>query len=89
MLDEGLDTEDGLDRFSQALGAIDDHKEALLIAQPPLDQLSEEGSRYRLVLRGGLDEPQDDLLPGEVIPSAMRIASSAKVLPSSSRATNS
>jgi len=64
-LHQRLAAEHGLDRLAQPLGAVEDHEEALLGAQPPLDQLPEEGGAHRLILGRGLHESQDDLLPGE------------------------
>jgi hypothetical protein len=47
----------------QALGALDDAQEALLVAEAPLDELPEERRAGRGVLGPGLDEPQAALLP--------------------------
>jgi hypothetical protein len=60
-LPEGLGPEDGLDRLAQARGPIEDHQEALRIAQPPRHQRPQDGGRDRRMLGRGLHDPEEAL----------------------------
>lgn len=73
-LDHCLGTEHGLEGLPEALGPVDHAEEALGGLQPALHQLTEEGGADRVVLGGGLDEAEDDLLAGQGDPEGDHLA---------------
>ena len=62
-LDEHLSLEDRQDAVPETAGSIDHHERSSRQVETSLLQTPKEGSDHHGVLRVGLDEPEEDLVP--------------------------